>query len=151
MSDELAKRRIGEHRRKMDRLKEAQNVHAMRVAGVSYSRIAQSLGLAAKGATDLHMEYLEYLRELETLGSVAATRQLQDERYESLLSSVWDLAMQGDLNAVKECRAILDSITAREAKVTAMISADGTNKKVTLIAEGADDAYIRALQSLGNS
>lgn len=141
--------RIAEHKAKTDRLKEAALVHEMRVAGISYARIAKRLGITPVGVSDRHQEYLTYLRELEALGSIATTRQIQDERYETLLSSVWDLAMQGDLNAVRECRAILDSISAREAKVTAMVSKSEGGSSVTLIAEGADDAYLRALQTMG--
>lgn len=150
VSDGIARRRIAEHRRKTDRFKEAANVHAMRLAGITYSRIAQRLGISANGAADMHQDYLSYLRELEQLGSVASTRQVQDERYETLLSSVWDQAMQGDLSAVRECRAILDSISAREAKLTTMISQSSEGSTVTLIAEGSDDAYIRALQGMSS-
>jgi transposase-like protein len=139
---------MAEHRRKTDRLKEAAIVHEMRVSGISYSRIARTLGLSPKGAADTHQEYLEYLRELESLGSVEANRRVQDERYETLLSVLWTQALSGDLASVRECRAILDSISAREARITAMVTDEGQGKRVTLIAEGADDAYIRALQEM---
>lgn len=124
-------------------------VHQLRLEGVGYLRIAQMLGLAHQRTAELHSRHVQRIRELEALGAVDAARSVQDERYESLLSAVWAQALTGDLAAVKECRQILDSITAREAKVTAMITQDDDGKKSsTLIAEGATDAYIEALRRM---
>lgn len=140
--------RLDEHKKRMARLKEAELVHRMRMAGDSYTRIAYALKVTGTKAAVLHREHIEYLRELEVLGALEANRRVQDERYEALLGTVWNTAMTGDLNAVRECRQILDSITAREAKVTALITRTDGDSTVTLIAEGSSDDYIKALEGM---
>ena len=110
------------------------------------------MGLTADKAASLHRVYVEYLRELDELGALDDAHRLQDQRYEDLLTRVWTDAMHGDATAISQARRILDSISAREARVTAMITkSDGKGTSMTLIAEGSTEDYIRSLQELGQS
>lgn len=150
MSEELA--RVAEHAARVERLTAAHQVHRMRLAGYSFLKIAQSMGITAGKASSLHRVYVEYLRELDELGAMDEVHRLGDQRYEALLSRVWTDAMHGDQWSIQEARRILDSISAREAKVTAMITrSDGKGGSMTLIAEGSTDDYIRSLQELGKA
>lgn len=147
MAGTVARRRKKEADEHSQRLHDAALVHRMRCSGRSYVEIAAALRLTPAKVTVLHKEHLEHIRELEALGSADANRVVQDSRYESLLASVWDQAMEGDMAAVRECRAILDSITSREVKVTALITKDGEDgRRTTLVAEGATADYIAALR-----
>ena len=147
--DVVSRARAAEADERTQRLQMAARVHQLRVEGVPYTRIARELGLvSATRASELHSVHVDYLRELEGLGAADAHRRVQDQRYEDLLGSVWSDAMGGDLAAVRECRAILDSISSREAKVTTMISRTEGSGRVTLVAEGASDEYIRALREM---
>lgn len=143
--------RAAEHKARVDRLKLAHKVHTMRVQGYTFVRIAMALGLTADKASSLHRTFLEYLRELDELGAVDEARRVQDERYETLLNRVWIDAMHGDMSAIARAQSILDSISAREARVTAMITkSDGKGTTMTLIAEGSTEDYIRSLRELGS-
>lgn len=147
MAGTVSRRRKREADDHTQRLHDASLVHRMRQGGRSYVDIAAALRITPHKVTALHREHLDYLRELEALGSADANRTVQDHRYEALLATVWDQAMAGDMAAVRECRAILDSITAREVKVTALITKDGDDgRRTTLVAEGATAAYIQALR-----
>lgn len=149
-TDELA--RVAEHAARVEKLKAAHQVHNMRLAGYPFVRIASAMGLSATKVASLHRVYLDYLRELDELGAIDDAHRLSDQRYEALLSRVWADAMHGDMTAIKEARAILDSISAREARVTAMITKkDDQGNSVTLVAEGSTDDYIRSLQALGKA
>lgn len=144
--------RVSEHKARVERLKAAHQVHNMRVKGYSFVKIASAMGLTADKAASLHRVYVEYLRELDELGALDDAHRLQDQRYEDLLSRVWTDAMHGDATAISQARGILDSISAREARVTAMITkSDGKGNSMTLIAEGSTEDYIRSLQELGQS
>ena len=78
-----------------------------------------------------------------------AGRRLQEERYEALLSTVWGRAMGGDLNAVRECRLILDSIEHRNERVTAMFTkTNDAGDTLTLVARGSTEEYIAALREM---
>jgi hypothetical protein len=150
MADNTALELADEHAKLSARMREAELVHQMRVEGHSYARIAKSLRISQLTAGRLHREHLERLRELESLGALEASRKVQEERYETLLAAVWKQAMAGDLAAVSQCRQILDSITSRELKVTAMLTNDdGDGKTVTIVAEGSSDEYINALREMG--
>lgn len=138
--------RADEQRKHADRLRDASLVHEMRLEGHSYLKIAKALKIAPERVKALHVEHIDHLRELEALGAAEASRRVQDDRYEALLMAVWRDAMGGDLAAVRECRQILDSITAREAKVTALITRETDNGRTTLVAEGATADYIQALK-----
>jgi hypothetical protein len=148
MATSTSLERLDEHRKKAARLKEAELVHRMRMAGESYGHIAVALKMGVHKVAQLHREHIEQLRDLEALGALEANRRVQDERYEALLTTVWSRAMNGDMDAIKECRQILDSITARESKVTALITRTDGDSQVTLVAEGSSDDYIRALEAM---
>lgn len=149
-TEEMA--RISEHAARVEKLKAAHQVHNMRVAGYTFLRIAQAMGITSSKASSLHRVYVEYLRELDELGAMDDAHRLQDQRYEALLNRVWTDAMHGDTGAIEQARRILDSISAREARVTAMITkSDGKGNSMTLIAEGSTEDYIRSLQELGKS
>lgn len=149
MAGTLSQQRLEEQRKRADRLREAELVHQMRVAGKSYTAIASALHVSANKASTLHREHIEYLQELDHLGALEASIRVQDDRYEALLGAVWDRALGGDMFAIKECRQILDSITAREVKVTAMITKTNDNgDQTTLVAEGSSGEYIKALEGM---
>ena len=145
----MAQQQDLEAKRHTERLRKAGQVHQMRLEGLPLHVIAKRLKITAEDCVIMHKEHIDSLRQLEALGAAEAARRVQDDRYEALLSSVWSDALGGDLAAVKECRMILDSITAREAKVTAMITKDDAgNSTATLIAEGATEDYIEALRRM---
>lgn len=141
--------RAVERKEQAERLKLGARVHEMRLAGKSYLQIAKEMDMAPARSAELHREHVDVLRQLETLGAMDAYRSVQDQRYEALLSTLWDDAMNGDMDAVRECRRILDSITAREAKVTMLVSRNEDGAKTTLIAEGSTADYIEALRRMG--
>lgn len=128
----------------------ASMVHQMRVRGLSYTTIAKRLRLTPARTSSLHREHLAGLRALDAMGAMEADRRVQDERYETLLRYLWAGVEAGDLNYMKEARALLDSITAREVKITAMITASDpdTGTRTTLIAEGSTEEYIEALRGM---
>ena len=140
---------IAAHQDLTTRLKVAHEVHDLRLSGMSWDKIARKVGLTSRATTILHSEYIAHLRELDVLGALDDARRTQDARYESLLTGIWDRALDGDLNAVREARAILDSISNREMKVTAMITKSAPDgSTATLVAEGSTEDYIRALQEM---
>jgi hypothetical protein len=150
VDDPYAVERRREEHLRAKRLRDASRVHQLRLSGMPYTQIAAELGLSMYGVNELHREHLNLLRELEALGAADAQRRLQDDRYEALLHTVWGSALSGDVVAIREARMILDSITAREVKVTAMLQrTDPKGETVTtLIAEGSTDEYIEALKRM---
>jgi predicted transcriptional regulator len=131
-----------------DALQMAEKIHELRLQGQSYATIAKRLEITPSATMRVHGIHLTQLQELDRLGAAAASRRVQDERYETLLAAVWTQALDGDLAAIKECRAILDSISNREFKVTAMIEQHDGDTRRTLIAEGSTEQYIEALKEM---
>lgn len=128
---------------------QAEAVYLMRLEGKTYSEIAIAMGMARSEAASLNHKHVDRLRELDALGFAANSSRLQDDRYEALLQQVWAQAMTGDLAAVRECRQILDSISARQDRFTALITKRNEDGgEVTLIASGSTEQYVQALRSM---
>jgi hypothetical protein len=148
VSSDVALKRMDEDARRRAELELAEKIHQLRIEGVSYDRIAKRMRMDWYSITGMHRRHLDRLRHLEELGATEVSRRLQEERYESLLSTVWGRAMTGDLNAVREARMILDSISARSERVTAMFTKTTDDSSLTLVAKGSTEEYIEALKRL---
>jgi DNA-binding CsgD family transcriptional regulator len=82
----------------------------MKKAGLSYTQIANRLGI---GRSTAHKYITEELNKLAAMNrdKAEALRELQNERLEKLLVVTMTKATGGDMGAVEKARRIIDSIT----------------------------------------
>ena len=94
----------GRHRNRA--LASARRAHAIRLVteGKTYQQVADQMGYSNRGTVH---RLVRTALEAQTIDSVTELRQLESDRLDALLYSVWDRAMAGDLNAVRVATGVV--------------------------------------------
>ena len=114
-----------------------------KIAGLSVRQIAEQEGLSpASIQKDVNRSLGELARE--HVGHADVIRAVQMERYNRLLSSYWERAMNGEAEAVKIVLVIMDKVSAINGVIPdkSMIQVNSYNvnsEPVTFVIEGAND------------
>ncbi|WP_156415570.1 hypothetical protein [Terrabacter sp. Soil811] len=96
----------GRHRNRA--LASARHARAVELAteGLTYQAIADELGYANRGTVH-HIVHDALVRDRK--GAAESHQQLELTRLDALQAALWDKAMAGDLEAVREVRAIIEA------------------------------------------
>lgn len=120
--------------------------YRLKMAGRSLAEIADELGYnspqAVHGAIKSQLN-----RDISMVGSEEreSILQLQNDRYEYLLSKVWPQVEFGDLAAIREARALVGDI-AKLHKLDAIDTATQTTQ--VLVIGGAEADYVANLKKM---